>query len=455
MSLVSMNPNDGEVLHSYKEMDANEVKTSIDHCHEAFLEWRHTEFGARCRLMLAVARLLRDRREDSARLMALEMGKPLTEGRAEIEKCAVACEYFAEHAQRFLANVPVESTASKSFIAFEPLGVVLAIMPWNFPFWQVIRFAAPGLMVGNGAILKHAANVTGCALALEELFHDAGFPRHLFSTLRIASAAIEQAIAHPQVAAVTLTGSTPAGRSVAARAGALLKKTVLELGGSDPYLILEDADIDRAVSICVASRLINSGQSCINAKRFIIPRSLVARIEERFVVEMKARVVGDPLDTGTQVGPLARADLRTALHQQVTDSVARGARCLLGGHYAEDEPGFFYPPTVLAGVQPGMPAYHEELFGPVAALISVDSEEEAVRIANDSPFGLGAAVFTEDLRHGEAVARRLAAGNCFVNDFVRSDPRLPFGGIKDSGYGRELGELGIREFVNAKTIYVR
>jgi succinate-semialdehyde dehydrogenase/glutarate-semialdehyde dehydrogenase len=455
MPLVSINPAHGSTIRSYPEMQRAETDQAIERCHRAFLDWRETDYGHRGRLMLAAAKKLRETRENSAKLMAEEMGKPLSEGRAEIDKCAQACDYFAENAGHFLANVPVESSASRSYVAFEPLGVVLAVMPWNFPFWQVIRFAAPTLMAGNAGVLKHAGNVTGCALALEKIFHEAGFPEHLFTTLKISSPAVEGVIANKRVVGVTLTGSTPAGRSVAAQAGALLKKTVLELGGSDPYLILDDADLDRAISVCVGSRLINNGQSCIAAKRFVIPRHLQGRIEEGFVAEMKKRVIGDPLDEKTQLGPLARKDLREGLAKQVADSVSKGARCLLGGTYSEEEPGYFFPPTVLTAVAPGMPAYDDELFGPVAALIAVDSEDEAVRVANDSPFGLGAAVFTEDERHGEAVARRLEAGNCFVNDFVRSDPRLPFGGVKESGYGRELGKFGIHEFVNTKTIYIR
>jgi succinate-semialdehyde dehydrogenase/glutarate-semialdehyde dehydrogenase len=454
MALESINPATGALLNTYPEMTAEEVGATIAASHRAHLDWRGTELAHRCRLMVAAAHRLRAVKEEAARLMALEMGKPLVEGRAEVEKCAMTCDYFAQHAEHFLANQPVETEARKSFIAFEPIGVVLAIMPWNFPFWQVIRFAAPALMAGNGAVLKHAANVTGCALELEGIFRDAGFPAHLFATLRMRSSAVDQAIADPHVVAVTLTGSTPAGRAVAQRAGSLLKKTVLELGGSDPYLVLEDADLDSAIATCVASRLINGGQSCIAAKRFVFPRSLGPRIEEGFVREMGKRVVGDPLVEGTQIGPLARLDLRDELHQQVAASIAGGARCLLGGEVPK-QAGAFYPPTVIADVQPSQPAYREELFGPVAALIAVDSEDEAIRVANDTSFGLGAAVFTRDLQHGEAVARRLEVGSCFINDLVRSDPRLPFGGVKESGYGRELSAFGIREFVNIKTVYIK
>jgi succinate-semialdehyde dehydrogenase/glutarate-semialdehyde dehydrogenase len=378
----------------------------------------------------------------------------LAAGLSEIDKCAAACDFYARHAAEFLAPEAAPTEASRSFVAFQPLGVVLAVMPWNFPFWQVFRFVAPALMAGNAGVLKHASNVSGCALAIEAVVRDAGFPAALFRTLLIPSKKVERIIEHPRIVAVTLTGSTPAGRAVAAKAGAELKKTVLELGGSDAYLILDDADLDKAVATCVESRLINSGQSCIAAKRFIVPRQSAAEIEARFVAAMRAKVMGDPSRDGTDVGPLARRDLRDELHDQVVRSVRAGARCLLGGE-VPDGPGAFYPPTVLADVRPGMPAYDEELFGPVAALIAADGEDDAVRIANDSVFGLGAAVFTGDAGRGEQVALRLEAGSCFVNDLVRSDPRLPFGGIKQSGYGRELGAFGIREFVNVKTVYVK
>jgi succinate-semialdehyde dehydrogenase/glutarate-semialdehyde dehydrogenase len=454
MALESVNPTTGKVLQRYPEMTREEAAAAVEASHRAFLGWRAGDPAERTPRMQAAARLLRERKEELARLMALEMGKPLADGRSEVDKCALACDYFAEQAAGFLAPEPVATEASKSFVAFEPLGVVLAVMPWNFPLWQVFRFAAPALMAGNGGVLKHASNVTGCALAIEQVFRDAGFPADLFRTLLLTNREVEPVIAHPRVVAVTLTGSTPAGKAVAGKAGSLVKKTVLELGGSDPYLLLADADLDQAVATCVASRLINCGQSCIAAKRFIFPRQMEAEIERRFVAAMKERVPGDPLADGTQLGPLARRDLRDGLAKQVEESIARGARCLLGGKVPDGE-GAFYLPTVLAGVRPGMPAFDEELFGPVAALIAVDSEEEAIRVANDSPFGLGAAVFTRDVRRGEAVARRLEAGNCFVNALVKSDPRLPFGGIKESGYGRELDTFGIREFVNVKTVYIK
>jgi succinate-semialdehyde dehydrogenase/glutarate-semialdehyde dehydrogenase len=386
--------------------------------------------------------------------MAEEMGKPITQGKAESEKCAWVCDYYAEHAEAFLAPEPVETDASKSYVAFKPLGVVLAVMPWNFPFWQVFRFAAPALMAGNVGVLKHASNVPGCALAIEDIFRQAGLPANVFRTLLIGSKQVAAIIEHPVVRAVTLTGSTPAGQAVAKKAGAVLKKTVLELGGSDPYVILSDADVEAAVGTCVASRLINSGQSCINAKRFVVVASQRERFEHHFVEQMKAVNMGDPLAADTEVGPQARSELRDELHEQVERSIDKGARCLLGG-YIPDGPGAFYPPTVLTDVRKGMPAFDEELFGPVAAIIAVPDDDDAIQVANDSSFGLGAAVFTADVRRGEEIAAdRLEAGCCFVNSFVKSDPRLPFGGIKESGYGRELSHFGIREFVNVKTVYI-
>jgi len=436
-------------------MTPAEVRAAVEASHRAFVDWRRTEFSERAALMRKAAAVLRDRRESYARLMADEMGKPITGGRAEVDKCALVCDYYAEGAAAFLADEEIASDATHSFVTYQPLGVVLAVMPWNFPFWQVFRFAAPALMAGNAGVLKHASNVPGSALAIEEVFRDAGFPEHLFRTLLIGSAQVEAVIANPLVKAVTLTGSTPAGRAVARKAGEMLKKTVLELGGSDPYVILEDAEIEAAAAICAASRVINSGQSCIAAKRFIVVESQRKRFEELFVAEMKAQKMGDPLEEDTVVGPQARRDLRDDLHRQVRDSIALGARCLLGGE-VPDGPGAYYPPTVLTDLRRGMPAYHEELFGPVAALIPVADEAEAIRVANDSVFGLGAAVFTADAARGERIAaEQIEAGSCFVNTFVRSDPRLPFGGIKESGYGRELSYFGIREFVNVKTVYVK
>ena len=454
MPLDSVNPATGETIKTYDELTPQQTTAAIEDAYAAWKAWRKTPFPERARPMKKAAAILRERKEEFAKLMALEMGKPLKQGIAEAEKCALGCDYYADHAEGHLAPEIVKTDASKSYIAFEPVGVVLAVMPWNFPFWQVFRFAAPALMAGNAGVLKHASNVPGCAMAIEEVFVQAGFPQSVFRTLLIGSRQVKAVIEHPLVAAVTLTGSTPAGKAVASQAGAALKKTVLELGGSDPYIILEDADLDYAVNTCATSRLINSGQSCVNAKRFIVVEPLAAAFTEKLVAAMKARKVGDPLADGVDVGPQSRTDLRDDLHKQVVDSVAKGAKLLLGGEIPPGK-GSFYPPTVLADVKPGMPAYNEELFGPVASIFSARDEADAVRIANDSIFGLGAAVFTKDVARGERIARELEAGCTFVNTLVASDPRLPFGGIKESGYGRELGTYGIKEFVNMKTVYIK
>jgi succinate-semialdehyde dehydrogenase/glutarate-semialdehyde dehydrogenase len=455
MTITAINPATGDTVKTYEEMTPEEVRHVISQAHETFLDWKLVPFAERARMMQRAAHILRENAKAYGVLMAEEMGKPVKDGRAEAEKCAWVCEYYAENAETFLQPEVIPTDASKSFVTFQPLGVVLAVMPWNFPFWQVFRFAAPALMAGNTAVLKHASNVPGCALAIEEVFRQAGFPEHAFRTLLIGSKYVEAVIENPLVTAVTLTGSTPAGRSVARKAGEMIKKTVLELGGSDAYVVLADADLEHAVSTCVASRLINAGQSCIAAKRFVVVESVRQRFEEGFVAQMRAAKVGDPLDEHTQVGPLARHDLRDDLHQQVQASLAKGAACLLGGEIPAGK-GAYYPPTVLTQVKKGMPAYDDELFGPVASIIAVPDEKTAIRVANDSVFGLGAAVFTQDIARGERIAaHELEAGCCFVNALVKSDPRLPFGGIKESGYGRELAPYGIKEFVNIKTVYVR
>ncbi|MFT5141823.1 MAG: succinate-semialdehyde dehydrogenase/glutarate-semialdehyde dehydrogenase [Rhodothermales bacterium] len=453
--LISLNPATNELITEYPEHTDQQVDQILLQVQKEAEAWKHTGFAERARLMNAAAEALRRQKERLAELMAVEMGKPITGGRAEVEKCAWVCEYYAENAEAFLAEEVIETDASRSFVTFQPLGVVLAVMPWNFPLWQVFRFAAPTLMAGNGGVLKHASNVTGCALAIEEIFHLAGFPGNLFRTLKIGSKKVARVIENPAVKAVTLTGSVGAGRAVAKTAGASLKKTVLELGGSDPYVILEDADLDLAAAACVNSRLINSGQSCIAAKRFIVVASVQDAFQDKCVALMSNKKMGDPLEEGTDVGPQARTDLRDELHEQVTESIKKGATCLLGGEIPEGA-GAWYPPTILKDVKPGMPAYHDELFGPVAAIIAAKDEAGAIAIANDSRFGLGAAVFTRDVARGERIAAtELNAGCCFVNSLVKSDPRLPFGGIGESGYGRELSEFGIKEFVNAKTVYVK
>jgi succinate-semialdehyde dehydrogenase/glutarate-semialdehyde dehydrogenase len=454
MGIASVNPTTGETIKTYAEMAPVETAAAVAQAHETWQTWRTTPFATRAKLMKKTAEILRQRANELAKLTAAEMGKPLKQGAAEAEKCARVCDYYAENAEAYLAPDTIKTESSRSYVAFEPLGVVLAVMPWNFPLWQVFRFAAPALMAGNVGVLKHASNVPGCALVIEEIFTQAGFPQGAFRTLLIGSSQVQAVIEHPLVRAVTLTGSTSAGRTVAAQAGAVLKKTVLELGGSDPYVVLADADLDHAVQMCVNSRLINSGQSCIAAKRFIVLEPVLGAFTDRFVALMKAKKVGDPLLEGTDVGPQARHDLRDDLHKQVLASVERGATLLLGGEVPPGK-GAYYPPTVLADVKPGMPAYDEELFGPVAAIIGARDEQDAVRIANDTIFGLGAAVFTKDAKRGERIARELEAGATFVNSSVASDPRLPFGGIKESGYGRELGHYGIKEFVNVKTVCVK
>jgi len=454
MALSSINPTTDEPIRVYEEASPEEVTAALSAAAAAADRWRRVPLSQRATPLRRAGTLLRERCEDLARLMTLEMGKPLAQGRAEAEKCAWVCEHYAEHSEAFLAPEAVSTDARKSYIAFEPLGVVLAVMPWNFPFWQVFRFAAPAIMAGNVGLLKHSSNVSGCALAIEGILGDAGLPQGVFQTLLVGSSRVGTLIEAPEVAAVTITGSTPAGRAVAARAGACLKKVVLELGGSDPYVILEDADLDLAAETCAAARLMNGGQSCIAAKRFVVVDGVREAFVDRLVERMKTRKMGDPLDETSDIGPQARRDLRDDLHRQVLDSLEQGARLRLGGTLP-DGPGAFYPPSVLVDVAPGMPAYDEELFGPVAAVIAARDDTDAIRIANDTRFGLGAAVFTRDVTRGEEIARdELQAGSCFVNAFVRSDPRLPFGGIRDSGYGRELGVFGIREFVNVKTVYV-
>ncbi len=455
MAMKTINPSTGELVREYEQMDEGEISAILKELAEGREKWRRRSFDDRAEILRKTAKLLRDQKEELAGLMAVEMGKPLPGGVSEAEKCAWVCEYYAEHAASFLEKQSLESDGSKSYVTFKPLGTVLAIMPWNFPFWQLFRFGAPALMAGNAAVLKHAPNVTGCALRIESLLHEAGVPKDVFRTVIADVDRTQEMIKDEGIDAVTLTGSTRAGRAVARQAGSVLKKSVLELGGSDPYLVLEDANIDKAAETCVASRLINSGQSCIAAKRFIVMDEVYEELVGRVVKLMKEKTMGDPFEEDTDIGPMARVDLRDGLHKQVRESIEQGAECLLGGEIPSGQ-GAFYPPTVLAGVEEGMPAYHEELFGPVASIIRVTSTEQAISVANATDYGLGAAVFSEDEDLAEKIAcEALEAGCCFVNDFVKSDPRLPFGGIKQSGYGRELSHFGIREFVNVKTVYVK
>lgn len=453
MALESINPATGEMLEQFEEWSERRVATVIDEVDLAWRAWAQTGFAERAVLMKKAAEVLRGNVEEYARTMALEMGKPIGEGRAEINKCAACCDFYADHAEGFLADEMIGSDASKSYVAHRPLGAVLAVMPWNFPFWQVFRFAAPALMAGNVGLLKHSSNVPRCALQIEEVFIKAGFPVNVFRTLMIGSGKVDAVIENPKVKAVTLTGSDIAGRKVAAKAGQMLKKAVLELGGSDPFVVLADADVDTAAQVAAKARCINSGQSCIAAKRFIVVDEVYAAFLEKFTASMAALVMGDPLDAASQVGAQAREDLMLEMHAQVEASVAKGARIVLGGKPAAG-PGCFYPPTILTEVVPGMPAYDEELFGPVASVIRAKDAADALRIANDTPFGLGASVWTGDKARGEAFAAQMEAGAAFVNGMVKSDPRLPFGGVKISGFGRELSYHGIKEFVNIQTVWI-
>ncbi len=454
MSFRSVNPANGNTLRVVDAFTPAQIESALQAAAAASASWRQASIGERSALLREAAAVLRRHGEEFAAIITREMGKPIREARAEIEKCAWVCEYYAAQGPAFLADEVIETDAGRSLVAWQPLGAVLAVMPWNFPFWQVFRFAAPALMAGNTALLKHASNVPQCALAIESVFAEAGFPGGVFRSLMIPSGQVAGVIGDPRVQAVTLTGSEPAGREVAAAAGSLIKKSVLELGGSDAFVVLEDADLDLAVPNAVTSRFINSGQSCIAAKRFILVEAIAGEFVRRFKAGVEALVVGDPLDETTQIGPLARLDLRDELHRQVIDSLAAGAVAVTGCRPI-DGPGAFYRPSILDHVKPGMRAWGEELFGPVASVIRARDEDDAVRIANDSEFGLGGSVWTRDSARGERVARRLECGCAFVNGLVKSDPRLPFGGIKHSGYGRELSRLGLREFMNAKTLWIR
>ena len=454
MAMQSLNPATGKLLESFVEQTAAQVEKALADTQEAFGLWRRTGFPERGRLLLRAAEILRSEKNILARLMTQEMGKPILQALAEIEKCAMVCTYYAENGAAMLAPEHIATEAADSFVRFDPLGTILAIMPWNFPFWQVFRFAAPALMAGNVCLLKHASSVQGCAAAIEDIFRRAGFPEHVFANLRVGPARVAGLIAQPLVRAVTLTGSDQAGRQVAAAAGVHLKKAVLELGGSDPFIVLADADLQKCVAAAVGSRMINNGQSCIAAKRFIVEAGILARFQEEFVAAVAALKTGDPLDPNNDLGPLARADILTELERQVEASVRLGARVLAGGKRLGAGPGFYFQPTVLAAVAPGMPAYDEELFGPVAALILAQDEDDALRIANDTVFGLGASIWTQDPAKAEMLAARIEAGTIYINGMVKSDPRLPFGGVKMSGFGRELSSYGIKEFVNIKTVVI-
>lgn len=450
--MKSINPHDGSLVQSYQAHDAASIEEILSKAQQSFESWRKVPVTERAGHLKKFGQLLRRDKAKLAELMALEMGKPLADGESEVEKCAVTCDYYADEGEKFLKDEIIGSDFAKSWISFEPLGPILAIMPWNFPFWQVIRFAAPNLLAGNVGVLKHASNVSGCSLALEALFHEAGFPRHVFSSVLIEGKNVEKLIAHPIIKAVTITGSTPAGKAVAEAAGRVLKKCVLELGGSDAYIVLKDADVNEAAKICAQSRLINGGQSCIAAKRFIVDASIRAKFEQAMKAEFDKVRMGNPLDKENKLGPQARRDLRDQLHEQVQKSIKQGAKLICGGTLDKDDKGAYYPPTILSAVTPGMVAFDEELFGPVAAIIEAQDEAEALMLANQSIFGLGAAIFSKDIPRAERLAREVQAGSVFINTFVKSDARLPFGGIKESGYGRELSYYGLREFLNIKTI---
>ncbi len=453
MRYETLNPATGETLETFATATAGDIEKALERAQSAFASWRKTPVQRRAALLTRVATALEEDAEAYGHLMAVEMGKPIAQGAGEAKKCAWVCHYYAENAEDFLGQRPAESDGSDAYIRHDPLGPILAIMPWNFPFWQVFRFAAPALVAGNAGILKHSPNTPQCAEAIVALFRDAGAPEGLFQNLFLTNEQAAEVIGHPAIRGVTLTGSTRAGRAVASTAGHHLKKTVLELGGSDPFLIFADADLDKAVEVAVASRCLNSGQSCIAAKRFLVEESIQEDFLERFTAAMKAQKVGDPLAEGTDMGPLARADLRDTLADQVERAKSQGAQVLAQGEIP-DGPGFYYPPTVLTGLDPHQPAAQEEYFGPVATVYPFSTEEDAVRIANGTDYGLGSSLWTRDRERIERMVGEINAGSVFVNGMVKSDPRLPFGGIKDSGYGRELALDGLAEWVNVKTIWV-
>ncbi len=453
-TITTINPATNEEIKTITMHTDEEVTHILEQAAQTFDSYKRSSIKERSSLMIKAAELLEERKLEIAEVMTKEMGKTYHASQSEVDKCAWVCRYYAEQAESFLADEMVETDASKSYISYQPLGVVLAVMPWNYPLWQVFRFAAPALMAGNVGLLKHASNVPESAMLIESIFRDAGFPKYAFSNLLISSKKVKAILENPIVKAATLTGSEGAGAAVASTAGQQIKKTVLELGGSDPYIVLEDADIAAAAKTCKESRLLNAGQSCIGAKRFIIVESVYEIFLAAFKSEMESARMGDPMQA-VAIGPMARHDLRDEVHQQVVDSVKAGAELILGGHIPDAE-GAYYPPTILTNVTPGMPAYEDEIFGPVASVIKVKDEADAIRIANDTDFGLGSCVFTQDLERGERIAKEeINAGCCFVNQYVKSDPRLPFGGINISGYGRELSYYGIREFVNVKTVYIK
>jgi succinate-semialdehyde dehydrogenase / glutarate-semialdehyde dehydrogenase len=454
MAIASVNPATGETIKSFEALSAREIEEKLQRAADTFREYRRTSFADRSRMMTRAAEILESEKEEFGRTMTLEMGKPFKAAVQEVEKCALVCRYYAEWAERFLADEEIETNATRSYVQYQPIGAVLAVMPWNFPFWQVFRFAAPALMAGNVGLLKHASNVPQCALAIEEIFLRAGFPPGAFQALLVGSDVVKGLIDDRRIAAVTLTGSEPAGRSVAGEAGSRIKKSVLELGGSDPFIVMPSADLEEAVRTGVKARTINNGQSCIAAKRFIVHTEIYEEFEGRFVAAMKALRIGDPLEEATDVGPLATTQIVEDLDEQVQKSVAAGARLLTGGKKLV-RPGNYYEPTVLTDIPKNSPAYGEELFGPVALLFRVRDLDEAIGLANDTTFGLGSSAWTNDEPERKRLIEELEAGSVFINGMVASDPRLPFGGVKHSGYGRELSAHGIREFVNIKTVWIK
>lgn len=453
MSIQTINPTTGEVLETFEPYSQEQINEALDQTHRTFLQWRTTTFAERAKHLHSVASHLRDRKTELARIAVLEMGKSITEAEAEVEKCAWNCDFFAENAERFLADENVASNATESYVAFRPLGVVLAVMPWNFPYWQVFRFAAPALMAGNTAVLKHASNVLRVSLEIERIFQEAGLPQGVFRTVLVPGAEASKLIEDPRIAAVTLTGSEAAGVEVAGSSGRMLKKTVLELGGSDAFIVLEDADLDEAAQVAVTARFQNNGESCIAAKRFIVVESVAEAFEQKFVANTARLKVGNPLEYDTKVGPLARKDLRDILDQQVQQSIQQGAKVLIGGKVREGK-GNFYEPTILTNVTPGMPVFTDETFGPTAAVIRARDAEHALELANDSKFGLSSNLWTRNIEWARQLAARIEAGGVFINGMTASDPRLPFGGVKSSGYGRELSSFGIQEFVNVQTVWI-
>ena len=453
MAFQSINPATGEVIETFDAYSRQQVSEALDQARSAFLRWRNTSFAERSALLHRVAATLREQKTKLARIATLEMGKPITESEAEVEKCAWNCDFYADNAERFLADEPVQSSAAESYMSYLPLGVVLAVMPWNFPYWQVFRFAAPALMAGNTAVLKHASNVSRCALEIERIFREAGLPEGAFRALLVSGSEVSKLIDDPRIAAVTLTGSEAAGVSVGSASGHAIKPSVLELGGSDAFIVLDDADLDQAAQFAARSRFQNSGQSCIAAKRFIVVESVAGPFVQKFIEGAAALHMGNPLERETQIGPLARGDLRDDLETQVQQSVKMGAKVAQGGHPLPGQ-GYFYAPTILTDVTLEMPVFREEVFGPVAAVILARNTDHAIELANDSRYGLGGNLWTRNLDRARGLARRIESGNVFINGMTASDPRLPFGGVKHSGYGRELSVFGIREFVNIQTVWI-